>query len=161
MTTPRTEQVPPPNVELSIKMLVEALIESKGWMSAYADACIRDAIDRGFIHPPLPRKLITAEVTDGCAVKPVEKECPMPQISKKLVKQTVDALECLADDDNQASIISKLQSLLDQPEGEALKQITEADVTDEMLAGIEHHEERGIGKKTIAKIINIYLLEQP
>lgn len=74
MTTPRTEQVPPPNVELSIKMLVEALIESKGWMSAYADARIRDAIDRGFIHPPLPRKLITAEVTDGCAVKPVEKE---------------------------------------------------------------------------------------
>lgn len=85
----------------------------------------------------------------------------MPQISKELVKQTIDALECLADDDNQASIILKLQSLLDQPEGEARKQITEADITDEMLASIEHHEERGIGKKTMAKIINIYLLEQP
>jgi hypothetical protein len=40
----------------------------------------------------------------------------MPQISKELVKQTIDALECMVDDDNQASIILKLQRLLDQPE---------------------------------------------
>lgn len=35
-----------PAVEEAIKALVEALCSSKGWTHGYADAIIRDAIDR-------------------------------------------------------------------------------------------------------------------
>jgi len=35
-----------PTVEEAILLLTDALIESKGWMRDYADAIIRDAIDR-------------------------------------------------------------------------------------------------------------------
>lgn len=39
----------------------------------------------------------------------------------------------------------------------APRKVTAEDVTDEMLASIEHHEEMGIGKKMMAKIVNAYL----
>jgi hypothetical protein len=34
------------NVEQAISVLVSALVESKGWMRGYANAIVRDAIDR-------------------------------------------------------------------------------------------------------------------
>ena len=37
---------PEPTVEQSISALVDALVRSKGWLHAYADSIIRDAIDR-------------------------------------------------------------------------------------------------------------------
>ena len=49
--------LPTPDTERCIQNLVVALVESKGWMRSYADAIIRDAIDR--VH--LTATAITAD----------------------------------------------------------------------------------------------------
>ena len=45
-THPAPAAAPEPTVEQSISALVDALVRSKGWLHAYADSIIRDAIDR-------------------------------------------------------------------------------------------------------------------
>jgi hypothetical protein len=45
-TTPSSPKLPEPSVESCITALVSALQHSKGWLHDYADAVVRDAIDR-------------------------------------------------------------------------------------------------------------------
>ena len=44
----------PLSVDAAVKTLVDALIESKGWMRSYADALVRSAIDRDEWPPRAP-----------------------------------------------------------------------------------------------------------
>ena len=44
--TTRSGKLPKPSIEDAIIALVDALVSDKGWMRAYANAIVRDAIDR-------------------------------------------------------------------------------------------------------------------
>lgn len=57
-----------PSVEDCIKQLVVALMESKGWLGGYADAIIRDAIDRKHLEQPraVPAGFTLDQLADAC-----------------------------------------------------------------------------------------------
>ena len=54
-------KLPKPSIEDAIIALVDALVSDKGWMRAYANAIVRDAIDR-VDRPYVP--LTDAELND-------------------------------------------------------------------------------------------------
>ena len=65
--TPAAQAVPQ-TVEQATAELVQALCESKGWMRGYANAVVRDAIDRQAVAKPVPltRSQIQTLVIEVC-----------------------------------------------------------------------------------------------
>ena len=78
-------KLPKPSIEDAIIALVDALVSDKGWMRAYANAIVRDAIDR------VDRPYVTLTDADISAIRRGVKQDKEPHSSMKLFARAIEA----------------------------------------------------------------------